>query len=362
MAVRLAWIALSVVSLVAACGGGTSETTSTGGRGGAGGHGGAGGDGTGAGTSSTSNSSSHSSSSHSASSSSGQPPKDAGPDAADAGDYDCTVEGVPGYCLDTAACDAMANHASTPGFCPGPANIQCCTPYGEALCDPDVMVFPNAGNTTEAPGEGGCPDGMIPVDTFCIDKYEATLVRGDDGSSWSPYFNPGTIPMIARSVADAVPQGYIDGDQAGEACLNAGKRLCKDTEWLRACRGPSNTTYPYGNTKMLGVCNDHRDVHPAIQYFGTSDPSIYSHIDNACLNQLPMSVDPTGTRTGCVTAEGAYDMMGNLHEWTADPAGTFRGGYYVDTVINGSGCLYVTTAHNTLHWDYSTGFRCCADP
>ena len=23
--------------------------------------------------------------------------------------------------------------------------------------------------------------------------------------------------------------------------------------------------------------------------------------------------------------------------------------------------LYATTAHNTQHWDYSTGFRCCAD-
>ena len=31
------------------------------------------------------------------------------------------------------------------------------------------------------------------------------------------------------------------------------------------------------------------------------------------------------------------------------------------TVINGEGCLYTTTAHNMSHWDYSTGFRCCAD-
>ena len=55
------------------------------------------------------------------------------------------------------------------------------------------------------------------------------------------------------------------------------------------------------------------------------------------------------------------DMMGNLHEWTANPAGTFRGGFYVDTTVNGEGCLYDTTAHDVLHWDYSTGFRCCAD-
>ena len=53
-----------------------------------------------------------------------------------------------------------------------------------------------------------------------------------------------------------------------------------------------------------------------------------------------------------------FDMMGNLHEWTSDPTGTFRGGFYVDTVNNNPGCLYRTTAHTTPHWDYSTGFRC----
>lgn len=277
-------------------------------------------------------------------------------------DFDCEVAGVMGQCLDVSDCAAIPNYHSTPGFCPGPANIQCCTPLDAGMCDPAEHVYPNDGNITEEPGEGGCPAGMIPIDTYCVDKYEASLVRGDDGTSWSPYFNPGMIPMIAVSVANAVPQGYIDGDQASEACLNAGKRLCANNEWLRACRGPNSTTYPYGNTKQLGVCNDHRSVHPAVEYYGTTDNWIYSHIDNACLNQLPASLDRAGENPGCVTYEGAYDMMGNLHEWTSDPAGTFRGGYYVDTVLNGPGCLYVTTAHNTLHWDYSTGFRCCADP
>jgi hypothetical protein len=293
----------------------------------------------------------------------GAAPADAGADGdgSDGSHFDCDVVGVPGYCLDVADCAAMPDHASTAGFCPGAANIQCCTPFGKALCDPAVVPEPNAGNTIEAPGEGGCPDGMLPVATFCVDKYEASLVRADDGSAWSPFFNPGTTPVRAVSVAGAVPQGYIDGVQAGEACTNAGKRLCTDAEWLRACQGPTKTTYPYGNTDELGVCNDHRAVHPAIEYFGTSASWIWSEIDNPCIDQLPETVDLTGSLPGCVTAEGAFDMMGNLHEWTADPAGTFRGGYYVDTVLNGPGCLYATTAHNTLHWDYSTGFRCCAD-
>jgi formylglycine-generating enzyme required for sulfatase activity len=64
----------------------------------------------------------------------------------------------------------------------------------------------------------------------------------------------------------------------------------------------------------------------------------------------------------CQTPEGVFDMMGNLHEWVWDQAGTFRGGYYVDTSRNGEGCEYRTTAHDFEYWDYSTGFRCCAEP
>jgi hypothetical protein len=229
-----------------------------------------------------------------------------------------------------------------------------------AVCDPDVMPQPNAG-LDEAPGEGGCPAGMLAVAAFCVDRYEASLVRVGDDSPHSPYFNPGTTPVRAVSVADAVPQGYVSGTQAAAACAAAGKRLCSDAEWLRACRGPAGSTYPYGDNREPGTCNDARAVHPAIEYFGTTEDWIWSMLGHPCINQLADGLARTGAYPGCVTAEGAFDMMGNLHEWTADPAGTFRGGFYVDTVINGNGCLYVTTAHNTGHWDYSTGFRCCAD-
>lgn len=306
----------------------------------------------------------------SSSGASGRPPTadaarpDARADAAtdaDAAMPDCVVMGVGGDCVETAECAARDEHRSTAGHCEGAETVQCCTPFGLALCDPEVIALPNAGRTSEAAGEDGCPPGMIGVTTFCIDKFEASLVHVADGSSWSPYLNPGATPVRAVSVEGAVPQGYIDGDRAADACAAAGKRLCTDAEWLRACRGPEQTTYPYGDTLELGRCNDHRDQHPAVQYFGTTDPEIYSMIDNACLNQLPISVDPAGARGGCVSAEGAFDLMGNLHEWTANPAGTFRGGFYVDTELNGPGCLYATTAHDTGHWDYSTGFRCCAD-
>jgi len=212
----------------------------------------------------------------------------------------------------------------------------------------------------------GCPDGMVLAGSVCVDVFEASLVElGVDGaivSSWSPYQNPGATRVRAVSLAGSIPQSNIDADRAEAACGEAGKRLCTDSEWLRACRGSAGLIYPYGDARMPGVCNDARAKHPAIEYFGTSDSWIWSEIDNSCINQIPAALAPTGEHPGCVSEEGLFDLMGNLHEWTADPNGTFRGGYYVDTVLNGDGCLYVTTAHNRLHSDYSTGFRCCAEP
>ena len=240
-----------------------------------------------------------------------------------------------------------------------PRSSACLTnpiPACQAGDAPDVNGAP-----TPPPGLGGCPAGMARVAGFCIDRWEAALV-GADGRGWSPYKNPGTAAVVAVSAPGLVPQGYINQTQATAACAAAGKRLCTDTEWLRACQGAAGSTYPYGATRMPGVCNDARACHPAVQFFESSDSSVFSMIGHSCLDQLPDGLARTGAHAGCVSADGLFDLMGNLHEWTADPAGTFRGGFYVDTTINGNGCLYRTTAHDVSHWDYSTGFRCCADP
>jgi hypothetical protein len=272
-------------------------------------------------------------------------PADVGPDAADAGA--------------DAGVDAGADDAGAAGDDGGPAE-------DSGPCTDAQVPQPNTG-MAEPPGIGGCPAGMNPIYDrgVCIDRYEAFLVEVlGDGSlaPWSPYFNPGTHRVRAVSAPGAVPQGYIDELQAAAACAEAGKRLCTQAEWEYACRGPDNTTYPYGEPRQDGACNDARAVHPAVEYFGTSADWIWSELGHPCLNQLPDSLDPAGANPGCVTPGGVFDLMGNLHEWIDDPEGTFKGGYYVDTRLNGEGCLYTTTAHNIYHWDYSTGFRCCAEP
>ena len=271
----------------------------------------------------------------------------------------CVADGERGDCLSVDDCAPPMT--SVPGFCPGPAEVQCCVAEADEPpvqgCDPDEHPQPNQG-LVESAGEPGCPAGMIVSGTVCVDRYEASLVL-PDGSSWSPYHHPGPREVIAVSIADAVPQGYIDGVTAERACDAAGKRLCTNEEWLRACQGAAGDTYPYGDRRRDGVCNDARAQHPAVQLF-PNDPNPFDRIQHPCINQLADGLATTGARAACVTADGAFDMMGNLHEWTADPDGTFRGGFYVDTVRNGPGCLYRTTAHNRQHWDYSTGFRCCA--
>jgi formylglycine-generating enzyme len=279
---------------------------------------------------------------------------------ADAG-IACTVTtgNRQGTCMPTASCAGLGGHESVPGFCPGAADIQCCVTVitaSQGTCDPTDHSSPNEG-LSEAPGEGGCPAGMvrIPAATpYCIDKYEASLVTST-GASWSPFFNPGTTWVKAVSIEGAIPQGYMRGVQAETACGNAMKRLCSATEWTRACKGSAGTTYPYGNTREWDRCNDRRARHPAVELFGS-----VTNLGSPCINQLDDSAHPAGTDVGCVSEDGPHDMMGNLHEWIADSAGTFRGGFYVDTVINGNGCNYATTAHDfTGHYDYSIGFRCC---
>jgi formylglycine-generating enzyme required for sulfatase activity len=223
------------------------------------------------------------------------------------------------------------------------------------------------------PASGNCPEGMSRInDSFCIDRYEASLVeRAADGTErpWSPYHSPTRgVHLRAVSHRGVVPQAYISEAQAERACSAAGKRLCSNREWVGACSGPSRTQFPYGNARQAGRCNENHARHPVVQLFGHARQYIWDgvHMNDPQINQLPGTLALTGAFSGCTNEFGVFDMVGNLHEWVAtDPAaahGTFAGGYYLDTSLNGDGCGYKTQAHAHDYHDYSTGFRCCADP
>ncbi len=226
-----------------------------------------------------------------------------------------------------------------------------------------------------------CPSDMALVskrgDTFCIDRFEASVARRTPQGQLEPW--PGNrvvgeieTEMIAISRAGVSPQGFISGKQAAVACARAGKRLCQSQEWIAACRGPDDTRYPYGKERRAGACNDRFKgirQHPVVRLFrrfataGTSPKTMWSAawINDPRLHELPETVTPTGSHPDCVNGYGIADMVGNLHEWVADPGGVFRGGFFMDTYQHGEGCEYKTTVHGAKYHDYSTGFRCCRD-
>jgi formylglycine-generating enzyme required for sulfatase activity len=103
------------------------------------------------------------------------------------------------------------------------------------------------------------------------------------------------------------------------------------------------------------------------------------------LNRQPGFLALTGEYADCASAEGVYDLVGNLHEWVSDkvdrslplkvplsPAlrrslsrtrghGIFMGGFFSTMNEHGRGCRFVTIGHEPTYHDYSTGFRCCRD-
>ena len=216
-----------------------------------------------------------------------------------------------------------------------------------------------------------CPGDMVSIrGRYCIDRYEAyTAVMLSRGrlQRHSPFKSVENKKVKALNARGRVPQAYISRQQAAAACENAGKRLCSDDEWVTACKGKKPTAYPYGEDHKPGRCND-RGISSFNKYFGLDGKEApkssytWENLNDPRLNQAKGTIAKSGRFRGCKNSFHVYDMVGNVHEWTGAPGGTFRGGYFLDVHKHGNGCDYKTTAHNTKYHDYSTGFRCCKTP
>jgi hypothetical protein len=232
-----------------------------------------------------------------------------------------------------------------------------------------------AGDATTGP----CPALMALVEAeagaACIDLYEGALLHLETDGAATPW--PHFLPIDgydagefrAVPAAGVFPQGYISQVQATAACEASGKRLCTFEEWTAACRGQPehHYIYPYGDMYEAGRCNEGHES-PIIELFGPDPTYSDTELNDPRCDQLEGGLAQGGAYSRCESTYGAFDMHGNIHEWIADsPAGEptngiFLGGYFVDATENGPGCTYETTAHAKVYHDYSTGFRCCADP
>jgi sulfatase modifying factor 1 len=138
----------------------------------------------------------------------------------------------------------------------------------------------------------------------------------------------------------AIPLASVTRDEAAALCQESGRRLCTELEWERACKGPSNHVYEYGDRDKPAVCGT--GVEPRML--------------------------PSGLRVGCVSDFGVRDMHGSLWEWTASSWGR---GQKADLVAvrggNGSAGELVgrcanSTARSPNEKSGTVGFRCCAGP
>jgi len=134
----------------------------------------------------------------------------------------------------------------------------------------------------------------------------------------------------------AIPLTNVARDDAANLCAEHGKRLCGELEWERACKGPDNHTYEYGDRYRADVC-------------GTGSAP---------------SLRPSGIRVGCRSDYGVWDMHGGAWEWTASPFRrgttglvTVRGGNAPAGELAGRCANAIARSADTKA--PSIGFRCC---
>jgi len=190
-----------------------------------------------------------------------------------------------------------------------------------------------------AEGQKTCRGERRLVDV-CVDRYEYPNQKG------------GHPPVM------------VDFFGAEKICQEGGKRLCLESEWVAACEGPEEKPFPYGWRRSAEACNiDNRWLEPSLGRVYSEDPEIQREE----LARLDQGV-PSGSRPGCVSDDGVYDLTGNFDEWVRldkpKPGAKWqmaglKGGAW-GHVRNA--CRPVTTSHAPEFTYYFISFRCCSDP
>ena len=177
---------------------------------------------------------------------------------------------------------------------------------------------------------GSCPDGMIEAgmsETFrCVDIFEASA--SSDCPHPTPTNEIETKENIDSESCRAVSKEKVDTwrfitrEQAQSACVKAGKRLPKSSEWY-----------------LVSV--------------GTPDTASKCNIDTAGVTQ-------TGAHAQCVSSVGVFDTIGNAWEWTSDDVfdGNFEGralppsGYVAQVDSQGVATLTNSSPSGLFYKDY----------
>jgi len=165
-------------------------------------------------------------------------------------------------------------------------------------------------------GLGELPATQARVASFCIDTYEFPN-------------EAGTLPLVS-----------VPWEMAKSFCEKRGRRLCTEAEWERACKGPVNARFPFGNGANDAICNLSRPGHMGMRR-------------------------PSGSFPGCRSDFGALDMAGNVAEWTQTtwssdvPNKVVKGGGADQPLYTGRCAARVSEPAQSRQGNL--GFRCCRD-
>jgi len=208
-------------------------------------------------------------------------------------------------------------------------------------------------------------DEMVKVGDFWIDRHPMSLWenRSCDGQQFRyqnqahdyGFTRNGTDSskqLYGCSVANVYASNHMTWFQAQQACVNAGKDLCTNEDWQAAAAGTPDPG-PWPDTNEADGC-------------GGSAP-----LTGAC-NTCAATERKTGRAwtgdflTSCMSRFGAYDMIGNHHEWTkawslyGDPSGDANGKQVVPEYKGDGHVMVVPAAYNGVYSDNQPVFPAVA--
>jgi formylglycine-generating enzyme required for sulfatase activity len=230
-------------------------------------------------------------------------------------------------------------------------------PAGPAIIGNDGReITEGKGNLDET------PQHTVTLQAFYIDKYEVTNAR------YKRFTDATGHPVPRHWKGGVIPEGkenhpvvYVNWFDADAFCRWEGKRLPDELEWEKAARGPDGTVFPWGNRFGLDKANTPQRWASLHESGGT----------------MPVGSFPAGK-----SYYGAYDMAGNVWEWTQNwylpyPGNQFPNSFYghKNKVLKGGswydclsyGCGLSAPSYNRSRFtpkirNNSFGFRCAATP
>lgn len=224
------------------------------------------------------------------------------------------------------------------------------------------MVFVPEGEFFMGSHEGARneqPRHLVQLRAFYIDKYEVTTSRYGQFLAATSRRAPLHWPPSSPEEFGNRPVIGVTWNDADAYCHWAGKRLPTEAEWEKAARGTEGWKFPWGNE---------------------SATVRHAHFDQCCTWHGYSTVTAVGNFERGMSPYGAFDMAGNVWEWTAD---WYSDGYYRNSptlnptgpadgnakVVRGGGWLSQPEMMQTTTRSWYTpdsqkdyiGFRCAKD-